>query len=172
MSDNHSHAHHHEQAYDDAIKLCDSVSEKKPIASYHLSELVIDEVIMGKANDLAAMIAQSADAKLFRAAEVKIQANERVQALIKTIKRKQKEAVAFEQFGNPQKVTQIEAEIAELQAELDDIPVVQQFKQTQDDLNHLLQLVIGVVADQVSKQIKVELANESTESPANCSDET
>lgn len=53
-----------------------------------------------------------------------------------------------------------------LQDELDGIPIVTEFQQSQSDINYLLQLVISIVRDTVSEKINVEAGSE--EAPAEC----
>jgi len=127
---------------------------------YSITETLVREDILAKARELAELIADSDDVKAYRQAEAKIKENAHVQSLIAAIKKKQKEAVAFEHtFKNPEMVKKIEAEIAALQDELDSIPIVQQFQQLQSDLNQLLQLVIRAVRDTVSEKIELESGN-------------
>ncbi|RAV03603.1 RicAFT regulatory complex protein RicA family protein [Paenibacillus sp. YN15] len=115
------------------------------------------EKIMAKARELAELFAGSAEVDTYRRAEAQIAANPHVQGLISTIKKKQKEAVAFEQtFKNKEMAQTIDAEIETLQSELDAIPIVTEFQETQSDLNYLLQLVMGAVRDTVSAEIQVE----------------
>lgn len=126
-------------------------------------DFVVREDILAKAKELAETMGTSEEVKFYKTAESQLDKNERVQSLIKAIKKKQKEAVAFESFKNSQMVEKIEAEIDELQDELDNIPVVVEFKQTQNDINYLLQLVVGVLRDSLSE--KIELDSESASSP-------
>ncbi len=53
-------------------------------------------------------------------------------------------------------VDKIENEINALQDELDAIPIVSEFKQSQEDINYLLQLVMSVIRDSISEKINVE----------------
>jgi cell fate (sporulation/competence/biofilm development) regulator YmcA (YheA/YmcA/DUF963 family) len=77
--------------------------------------------------------------------------------LIAQIKKKQKEVVAFETtFKNADMVKKIEAEMEVLQDELDGIPIVSQFQQSQSDINYLLQMVVTVIRDTVSEKINME----------------
>lgn len=122
-----------------------------------MSHDVSREEILDKAKELASLIADSAEVDFFRRAEGQIAGNGHVQELISTIKKKQKEAVAFEQaFKNPEMAKKIDEEIEALQGELDAIPIVAEFQEMQHDLNSLLQLVIGAVRDTVSERIQVE----------------
>lgn len=141
---------------------------KYGMPTYDTRDLIVREDIMGKAKELASLISTSEEVKHFQQAEQKIIAHERVQGLIATIKKKQKEIVAFESFKNKAMVAKIEREIEELQDEIDGIPVVNEFQQSQSDINYLLQLVISVIRDTVSEKINVEAGTEAP--PSSCGD--
>lgn len=130
------------------------------IPKFDSRDLVIREDIMAKAKELAGLIGTSEEVVQFQKAEQMIQRHERVQTLISAIKKKQKEIVAFESFQNKAMVEKIEREIDELQNELDEIPLVTEFQQSQSDINYLLQLVISVIRDTVSEKINVEAGSE------------
>ena len=125
--------------------------------SYDVTELIVREDIMAKAKELADLLATSEEVEHFRKAEKKINEHPHIQELIRQIKKKQKELVAFQHtFKNEQMVQKIEGEIAALQDELDGIPLVQEFQQSQSDINYLLQLVINVIRDTLAEKINVE----------------
>ncbi|OPG98007.1 hypothetical protein B2I21_11740 [Chryseobacterium mucoviscidosis] len=134
--------------------------------TYDTRNLVIRDDIMGKAKELADMLGTSEEVKQFQQAESKIRDHERIQQLIATIKKKQKEIVAFESFKNVDMVSKIEQEIEDLQEELDSIPLVTEFQQSQSDINYLLQLVISVIRDTVSEKVNVEAGTDSP--PTSC----
>jgi cell fate (sporulation/competence/biofilm development) regulator YmcA (YheA/YmcA/DUF963 family) len=133
---------------------------------FNSTELIVRDDIMAKALELADLIATSTEVEFYQKSEKQINTNEHVQGLINAIKKKQKEIVAFESFNNKKMVDKIEAEIVVLQEELDHIPIVSEFQQSQSDINYLLQLVMGVVRDTVAQKIDVEAgtvdANEDT----------
>ncbi|MEF3304918.1 RicAFT regulatory complex protein RicA family protein [Paenibacillus sp. GYB003] len=135
---------------------------------YTATELIVRDDIMEKAKELAALISTSDEVQFYRQAEKQVQANAEIQELIKLIKKRQKEVVAFETFQNKKMVDKINGELEELQDKLDQYPIVSQFKQAQEDINYLLQLVVGVVRDTVAEKIQVEDAAPVVES--NCSD--
>ena len=81
------------------------------MSTYNTRELIIRDDILAKAGELADLISTSEEVQMFKQAEEKIQNHERVQNLIKTIKKKQKEIVAFETFQNKDMVAKIEREI-------------------------------------------------------------
>lgn len=134
--------------------------------TFDTKNLVIREDIMAKAKELAELIGTSEEVEHFKKAEQKIQNHERVQGLIQTIKKKQKEIVAFESFENKAMVAKIEKEIEDLQDEIDSIPLVTEFQQSQSDINYLLQLVVSVIRDTVSQKVNVEAGTEAA--PSSC----
>lgn len=139
---------------------------KYGMMSYDTRDLVIQEDVMAKAKELADLISSSEEVQQFQQAEEKIRTHDRVQDLITVIKKKQKEIVAFESFRNKDMVAKIEAEIEVLQDEIDGIPVVVEFQQSQSDINYLLQLVISVIRDTVSEKVNVEVGTDSP--PSSC----
>ncbi|CAM2887466.1 YlbF family regulator [Paenibacillus sediminis] len=136
------------------------------IPKFNTKDLIIREDIMAKAKELADLIGTSDEVIQFKQAEAKIRNHERIQKLINMIKKKQKEIVAFETFQNKEMVAKIEREIEELQDELDSIPLVTEFQQSQVDINYLLQLVISVIRDTVSEKVNVEAGTEAA--PSSC----
>ncbi|TCM98816.1 cell fate (sporulation/competence/biofilm development) regulator YmcA (YheA/YmcA/DUF963 family) [Paenibacillus sp. BK033] len=154
---NSQHHHDHDHDHDHGCN----------VPKFNTRDLLVREDIMQKAKELADLIFTSEEVQHYRRAEKQIQGNERVQSLISLIKKKQKEVVAFETtFKNEQMVKKIEGEMEVLQDELDGIPIVSEFQQSQSDINYLLQLVISIVRDTVSEKINVEDA--TVEAPAEC----
>lgn len=115
--------------------------------------LFTDNEILQKARELANMIAQTKEVDFFKRAEKQIKHNERVQELINEIKQKQKQLVMFESINKPELAKKVEAEMNQLQDELDSIPIVVEFKQSQVDVNDVLQMVTNVITNTVSERI-------------------
>jgi len=109
--------------------------------------------ILDKARELATMISRTNEVDFFKRAELQIKHHERVQELIDQLKQKQKQMVMFESINKPELVKKLEAEFNELQEELDSIPLVNEFKQSQVDVNDLLQMVTNVITNTVSERI-------------------
>ncbi|MCS7461810.1 YlbF family regulator [Paenibacillus doosanensis] len=126
---------------------------------YTNTEMIVREDILEKAKELAELISTSNEVQFFQQAEKQIASNDQIQVLISAIKKKQKEIVAFESFENKKMVEKIEKEIDELQDQLDNIPIVNEFRQSQEDINYLLQLIMTVIRDTVSEKITVETEN-------------
>jgi cell fate (sporulation/competence/biofilm development) regulator YmcA (YheA/YmcA/DUF963 family) len=115
--------------------------------------LYTDKEILEKARELASMIAKTKEVDFFKRAEQQIKHNERVQALISKLKQKQKQIVMFESMNKPDLAKKAEEEFNQLQDELDSIPIVLEFKQSQVDVNDLLQMVTHVITNTVTDTI-------------------
>lgn len=114
---------------------------------------ITDQEILEKAREVALMIAKSKEVDFFKRAENQIKHNERVQDLIHEVKQKQKQVVMFESMNKPELAKKLEDEFNQLQDELDNIPIVAEFKQSQIDVNDLLQMVTHVITNTVSERI-------------------
>src|SRR5699024_4366011 len=99
------------------------------------------EEIIKKAKELAYMLKETDEVNFFQQAERKINENEKVSNLIADIKKHQKEAVNLQHFQKHEALKDVEAKIDEMQSEVDAVPLVQEFKQSQTEVNELLQLV-------------------------------
>jgi len=152
----HEHAHDHEHGTDCGIPVFDN------------RELILREDILARTKELANLILTTEEVDMYQKAERLIQSHDKVQGMITRIKKKQKELVAFQNtFKNPQMVEKIEAEINEIQDELDNMPIVQQFQQSQVDVNYMLQSIISIIRDSVAEKIDVEAAKPA-EAPEQC----
>ncbi|EGL81897.1 hypothetical protein CathTA2_2553 [Caldalkalibacillus thermarum TA2.A1] len=117
------------------------------------SEIVTRKEIIEQAEKLAVLIAQSAEVDFFKRAEQQIKKNEKVQRLIAEIKRLQKHAVHYEHYKKSKALEETEAKLEQLHQELDQIPIVQEFKQSQRDVNDLLQMVTNIISNTVTDKI-------------------
>ncbi|WP_163971293.1 RicAFT regulatory complex protein RicA family protein [Oceanobacillus halotolerans] len=109
--------------------------------------------ILDEAKNLATMLASTEEIDRFKQVEAKINENQKVQQLISRIKALQKQAVNFQAYGKSEALKKVEAEIDRLQEEIDAIPVVQEFKETQVVVNDILQLVSGTIAREVTNNV-------------------
>lgn len=109
--------------------------------------------ILEEAKKLAEMMADTEEIDRFKQVEAKINENKKVQQLITKIKTLQKQAVNFQAYNKTEALKKVEEEIDSLQAEIDAIPVVQEFKETQTVVNDVLQLVSGTIAREVTNNV-------------------
>jgi cell fate (sporulation/competence/biofilm development) regulator YmcA (YheA/YmcA/DUF963 family) len=109
--------------------------------------------IVARAKELASMIAETDEVDYFKRAEAQIHDNEKVRALISDIKGLQKQAVNLQHYGKPEALKKVEDRITTLENELDEIPVVQDFKQSQLEVNDLLQIIASTISNTVTDDI-------------------
>ncbi|WP_028983037.1 RicAFT regulatory complex protein RicA family protein [Sporolactobacillus terrae] len=107
------------------------------------------EELVAKAERLARQLSESDQVRFYKQAEEKISANKKVQQLVERIKQYQKESVNLQHFGKTEAYHRNEAIIDQLQAELDAIPVVQEFRQSQEELNDFLQMLTHLISQRV-----------------------
>ncbi|MED1469489.1 RicAFT regulatory complex protein RicA family protein [Bacillus salipaludis] len=109
--------------------------------------------IVARATELARMIAETEEVDFFKRAEAQIHENPKVKILISDIKGLQKQAVNLQHYGKPEALKKVEDKIASIEQELDEIPVVQDFKQSQLEVNELLQIIASTISNTVTDEI-------------------
>lgn len=111
------------------------------------------EQIVEQARELAKMIAQTEEVEMFKQAEAKLNENKKVYMLIEEIKHYQKEAVNLAHYGKEEALKQTEEKINQLLEKVNAFPIVQQFQESQEDVNNLLQLVATTISNKVTDEI-------------------
>jgi len=109
--------------------------------------------IIAKAREIAEMISHTEEVDFFKRAEAQINENQKIREKIASLKSLQKQAVNFQQYGKEKALSLIEGKIEKIEVEIDDIPIVQEFKQSQGDVNDLLQLVANTISNNVTNKI-------------------
>lgn len=115
--------------------------------------LYTKEDLIKKSHEIAHMIANTPEVEFFKKAEAQINENQQVRECIASLKSLQKQAVNFQHLGKEKALKMIEDKIAKIEEEINAIPVVQQFKESQGDVNDLLQLVSNTIANNVTNEI-------------------
>ncbi|KGR91224.1 hypothetical protein CD30_07210 [Ureibacillus massiliensis 4400831 = CIP 108448 = CCUG 49529] len=111
-----------------------------------------DEIVE-KAKEIAHMIANTEQVEFFKKAEAQINENQYVREKIASLKTLQKQAVNFQHLGKERALKLIEEKIEKIEQEIDELPIVQEFKQSQFEVNNLLQLVSNAIANNVTNEI-------------------
>ncbi|SIT67023.1 RicAFT regulatory complex protein RicA family protein [Edaphobacillus lindanitolerans] len=109
--------------------------------------------IIEKAKELAEMISSTEEVEFFKRAEAQINDNKSVREKIASLKSLQKQAVNFQEYGKERALQLVEGKISQIEQEIDELPIVQEFKQSQVDVNQLLQLVSNTIANDVTNRI-------------------
>ncbi len=118
-----------------------------------MTKLYSKDEIVEKAKEIAHMIANTEEVEFFKKAEEKINENQFVREKIASLKTLQKQAVNFQHLGKEKALKMIEGKITGIEEEIDSLPVVQQFKQSQFEVNTLLQLVSNAIANNVTNEV-------------------
>lgn len=111
-----------------------------------------DEIV-ARAEELARMVAETEEVDFFKRAEAQIHENQKVRTMIDDIKGLQKQAVNLQHYGKQEALKKVEEKISEIEQELDEIPVVQDFKQSQLEVNELLQIIASTISNTVTDEI-------------------
>ena len=114
------------------------------------------EEIIAKAREVADMIAETEEVEFFKRAEAQINENQKIREKIASMKSLQKQAVNFQAYGKERALGLVEGKIQKIEEEIDSVPIVQEFKQSQSDVNALLQMVSSAIANQVTNKIIIE----------------
>ena len=117
------------------------------------TKIYTKDEIVEKAKEIAHMIANTEEVEFFKKAEEQINENQHIREKIASLKTLQKQAVNFQHLGKEKALKLIEGKIAKIEEEIDDTPIVQEFKQSQMDVNNLLQLVSNAIANNVTNEI-------------------
>lgn len=117
------------------------------------TKLYTKDEIVERAKEIAHMIANTEQVEFFKKAEAQINENQQVREKIASLKTLQKQAVNFQHLGKEKALKLVEGKIAQIEEEIDSIPIVQEFKQSQVDVNELLQLVSNAIANNVTNEI-------------------
>ncbi|AWE08105.1 hypothetical protein DCE79_12205 [Lysinibacillus sp. 2017] len=120
-----------------------------------MTKLYSKDEIVEKAKEIAHMIANTEEVEFFKKAEEQINENQFVREKIASLKTLQKQAVNFQHLGKEKALKMIEGKITGIEEEIDSLPVVQQFKQSQFEVNTLLQLVSNAIANNVTNEVIV-----------------
>ncbi|MGP1907583.1 RicAFT regulatory complex protein RicA family protein [Metabacillus sp. JX24] len=111
------------------------------------------EEIVARARELAQMVADTKEVEFFKKAEAQINENQKIREKVASIKSLQKQAVNFQHYSKQEALKQVEDKIDKLQEELDELPIIQEFKESQVEVNDLLQLIAVTISNQVTDEI-------------------
>lgn len=116
--------------------------------------------ILATAHQFALKLQNSAEIERFRLAEQQVEQSLSVQNLIQTIKNKQKELVHAKHYQKTEHRKSVERELDQLNKQLDDLPIVREYQQSQVEVNGIVQTIQQILADAISEKITVETGGE------------
>lgn len=115
--------------------------------------------IIEKADKIGAMISHSDDAARFWQAREKMERNSRAQQLFESLKLKTNHQLGLQQSvgaAHP-KFQEIGREIHDLELQLYEIPVAMQYKESQAELNEVMQGLMKQLLNRLADEVPVEL---------------
>lgn len=109
--------------------------------------------IVEEAKKLGKMMAETEQVEFFKKAEAKIHENKDVRERMASLKSLQKQSVNFQNYGKERAYQMTEEKISKIQDELDEMPIVNQFQESQRQVNELLQLVSHAISRTVTEEV-------------------
>lgn len=109
--------------------------------------------IVAEAKKLGKMMAETEQVEFFKKAEAKIHENKEVRERMASLKSLQKQSVNFQNYGKERAYQMTEEKISKIQDELDEMPIVNQFQESQRQVNELLQLVSHAISRTVTEEV-------------------
>ena len=110
-----------------------------------------DEVL-NKVAEITTRLDELEEVERYKALEARLNDNQKVKDLIDAIKKLQKQAVNLQAYGKVNAVKQIDDQIDAIQAEIDAIPIVDEFKSAQVIVNDILQALTSNINEKVNEK--------------------
>ncbi|MFB1049498.1 RicAFT regulatory complex protein RicA family protein [Paraliobacillus sp. JSM ZJ581] len=112
------------------------------------------EDILTQANMLAKQMTDVEEVSRYKEIERRLNQNKKLKELINNMKALQKQAVNFQAYGKKEALKKVDLEIDRIQEEIDAIPIVQEFKESQIVVNDLLQRVSQIISNEVETSME------------------
>lgn len=112
-----------------------------------------DEDILAFTKGVAEKLGDLDDVQRFKAVKQTLDEHEKVKQMINQIKQLQKQAVNLQAYGKTEAAKLVDREIDQIQQQIDALPIVEEFKQTQVDVNAILQSLVTEINQQMSDEI-------------------
>lgn len=109
--------------------------------------------IVEEAKRLGRMMSETEQVEFFKKAEAQIHENQDVREKMASLKSLQKQAVNFQNYGKDRAYQMTEEKIKEVEEELNGMPIVEQFKESQGQVNELLQMVSHAISKTVTDEV-------------------
>lgn len=107
--------------------------------------------ILEKTKQLANTIAETDEVVQYKAIEQQLNANEKFSRLMEQRKKLQKESVNLEQLGKLEALAEAELQLTDLNKTIDEMPIVEEFKHAQNEVNEILQMVTSIITSELDK---------------------
>ncbi|ANZ94082.1 MULTISPECIES: RicAFT regulatory complex protein RicA family protein [Brochothrix] len=119
-----------------------------------------EDDIIKKTAELTAAIQKTEEVAFYREVEKQIAQNQKISQRVDQIKALQKEVVNLEHYQKVNAAKEINDQIDTLQASINELPIVQQFRHSQMDVNELLQLMMRNMSISVNEEMEKSTTKE------------
>jgi len=109
------------------------------------------EDILKHADVLARRINNLEVVKDYQSIEQQIHNNKTIESKMKSLKKQQKQSVNFQNYGKDTAFRQSENQIHHIENEINNLPIVEEFRSAQYDANELLQMMIKIMEDRLNE---------------------
>ncbi|MBI5974935.1 RicAFT regulatory complex protein RicA family protein [Staphylococcus canis] len=114
------------------------------------------EDILKAASNLSHRIQNLEMVQNYQNIETQIHKNARILNYMNQLKQSQKQSVNFQNYDKPNAYRRSEDKINSIRNKIDDIPIVTEFRASQEEVNDLLHLVIKTLSTGLQHHIEIE----------------
>ena len=107
--------------------------------------------ILAEADKLSQRIQSLDTVKEYQAIEQQIHQNKNIETRMKDLKTTQKQSVNLQNYGKHQALRQSEDKIQDIEQNINVIPIVEEFRESQAEANDLLQMMISTMSNRLNE---------------------
>ncbi|MEB7398729.1 YlbF/YmcA family competence regulator [Staphylococcus epidermidis] len=115
-----------------------------------------EKEIIRKVESLAEKIGKLEVVQDYHNVEKQIHNNQAIKQKMNRLKTQQKQSVNFQNYGKQNALEQSEAKIQYLKDEINELPIVEEFRSAQYEANDLLQMMVKTMEDRLNEYNKKE----------------
>lgn len=110
--------------------------------------------VLKQADNIANKIKNLDTIKTYQQIEAQIHQNQTIKTKMDMLKKHQKQAVNFQNYGKQNALEQSEHTIQSIEAEINTLPIVEQFQTSQYEANQLLKMFVSTMETRLNDHIK------------------
>ena len=112
-----------------------------------------EKEIIRKVESLAEKIGKLEVVQDYHNVEKQIHNNQAIKQKMNRLKAQQKQSVNFQNYGKQNALEQSEAKIQYLKDEINELPIVEEFRSAQYEANDLLQMMVKTMEDRLNESV-------------------
>ncbi|MDG0818877.1 YlbF family regulator [Staphylococcus equorum] len=107
--------------------------------------------ILAEANRISERIKSLDTVKDYHTVEQQIHYNKNIEQRMKDLKKTQKQSVNLQNYGKTEALKQSEGKIQGIEQDINVLPIVEEFRESQTEANDLLQMMISTMSDRLNQ---------------------